>query len=56
MLTRSIYKTSYIQKTKRAYDGAVMVWAKAYMVLPDNEIEDYSSRWVLIDVKETIDG
>tara|TARA_R100001143_G_C3352771_1_gene130528 strand:+ start:1367 stop:1534 length:168 start_codon:yes stop_codon:yes gene_type:complete len=43
-------KEGYVDIVTRKSDGKLCVWAKTWLVLPDSEVANYSSRWVLIDV------
>jgi len=47
-------KEGYVDIVTRKSDGKKCVWAKTWLVFPkyDKRLENYSSRWVLIDVLE----
>jgi len=49
-------KEGYVDIVTRKSDGKKCVWAKTWLVFPkyDKRLENYSSRWVLIDVLECV--
>jgi|TARA_R100000093_G_C1906875_1_gene61591 hypothetical protein len=47
-------KKGYVDIVTRKSDGKICIWAKTWLVMNKNDkrLENYSSRWILIDVLE----